>query len=108
MGVKKSTVRNLMRKTKENIDYLQELRTKEEDKQHLQDVVVAETRGLLRQKKIIHKASVVKHIVEDKHGLLVQDQLICKIFREQLGLRFKKVQRIAFQGNAEKNLVLRQ
>ena len=70
-------------------------------------MIVSETRGLLRQKKIIHKASVVKHIVENNHNLLVNDQLICKIFREQLGLRFKKVQRIAFKGNAEKNLVLR-
>ena len=71
-------------------------------------MIVAETRGLLRQQKIIHKASVVKHIVEEKHGLLVKDQQLKKIFREQLGLRYKKVKRIPFQGNLERNLVLRQ
>lgn len=97
-----------MKKAKDNINYLQEQRTKQDQKKHLQDVVVAETRGLLRQQKIINKASVVKHIVEENYGLLVQDQQICKIFRQQLGLRFKKVHRIAFKGNAEKNLVLRQ
>ena len=99
MGVKKPAVGNLMRKAKANVKYIQELRTKQEEKQHLQDVVVSETRGLLRQQKIIHKASMVKHIVEDNHGLLVKDQLIYKIFREHLGMRYKKVKRIAFKGN---------
>ena len=62
-----------MKKAKDNINYLQEQRTKQDEKKHLQDVVVAETRGLLRQQKIINKASVVKHIVEENYGLLVQD-----------------------------------
>ena len=107
MGGKITVVKSLMKKVKANVDYLQELRAKENDKQNVIAVVESETQALLRQKKIIKKASMVKHIIKENHGLLLKDQTICKIFHEYLGMKYKKVKRIAFKGNAEKNLVLR-
>ena len=73
MGVKNSAVRILIRKAKANVRFLQELRAKEESKQEQEDAVVAETRCLLQQRQIINKASLVKHQVKEKHGLLVTD-----------------------------------
>jgi hypothetical protein len=38
----------------------------------------------------------------------LKDHYIKKVFREYLGLKFKRVKKIAYQGNSERNLVLRQ
>ena len=66
------------------------------------------TKSLLSDKQIITKASVVTHQLYIEHGLQVRDWEVRKIFRERLGLRYKRVKRIAFKGNTDKNLYLRQ
>lgn len=48
MGVKITVVASLVKRIKANIRYLQELRQKEQVKEQVKDVVVAETRNLLR------------------------------------------------------------
>lgn len=93
---------------KENKNLLQELRDKEELKKEKINQVVAATNDLLRRKEIIHKASQVKHLIAKKHDLEVKDHFIIKVFHERIGLKYKRVKRIAFRGNDEKNLVLRQ
>ena len=71
MGVKVPVVSWLVKKAKANVQFLQELRIKKDTKLQKQDAVLAETRTLLSNNKVINKASVVKHLVKQKHGLLV-------------------------------------
>ena len=39
---------------------------------------------------------------------MVNDVLISRVLRGRFGMRYKRVQLVAFGGNAERNLVLRQ
>jgi hypothetical protein len=70
--------------------------------------VSSTTRILLSQRRIINKASVVTHQVNEEHGLQLKDHFIKRIFKEKMGLKYKRVKHIAFQGNNPKNLILRQ
>ena len=40
--------------------------------------------------------------------MVVTNQQVRKIFREELGMKYKRIKKIPFQGNSEQNLVLRQ
>ena len=63
---------------------------------------------MLKVKKYIFKASVVKHAMMAKHTLKVTDTFVRKIFRRRMLLKYKKVKLIPFHANTGKNLVLRQ
>ncbi len=62
----------------------------------------------LREEQTITKAYKVKHRVSKKHSIDVDNQQIRKIFRDALGMKYKRIKKIPFQGNSEQNLVLRQ
>ena len=67
-----------------------------------------ETRTTLAEGQCIHKASVVKHRVKMNHRQEVTNWYVRKVFRKELGLKYKKVKKISYAGNSEKSLVLRQ
>ena len=46
--------------------------------------------------------------MEKQQDLIVTSTLVRKVFRKELGLRYKKIKLLPYQGNSEKNLVLRQ
>lgn len=107
MRVKPSLISCLIKRTKDNKNFIHELRAKEDGKLERINKIVTEARTLLRQKQIIHKSSIVKHLVKDKHQLEVKNAFVCKVFREQLAMKFKPVKKIQFRGNSEQNLILR-
>ena len=79
--VKSTLVSCLVRKAKANVNFLKEIRTKVDEKQKCIGMIMAETQGLMRKKEIIHKASMVKHLLVEKHGLEVKNGLIYRVFR---------------------------
>ena len=46
--------------------------------------------------------------MKKQQDLIVTSTLVRKVFRQELGLRYKKIKPLPYQGNSEKNLVLRQ
>ena len=62
----------------------------------------------LRQFKYIERAAQVRADVAHLFEVNVKDHEIRKVFRRRLGLKFKKIKKVPFHGNSEKNLVLRQ
>ena len=64
--------------------------------------------AILREEQAIIKASQVKYRVRKEHSMEVTNQQVRKIFREELGMKYKRIKKIPFQGNSEQNLVLRQ
>lgn len=51
---------------------------------------------------------MVARKVETEHNFRPTNRFVCKVFRNDLGMKYKKVKKIAFQGNSERSLVLRQ
>ena len=45
--------------------------------------------------------------MKKQQDLIVTSTLVRKVFRQELGLRYKKIKPLPYQGNSEKNLVLR-
>ena len=56
----------------------------------------------------IDRACQVRNRVEAAHGLEVKDWYVRKVLREHMGQRYKKIKKIPFHGNSDKNLILRQ
>ena len=107
MRVKPILVSKLVQMAKKNKNFLLEMEVKEAQRQECVDKVVLETKNMLKTNHIIHKSSQIKHLVLDNHGLQLKNPQICRIFRERLGLKYKKVKYIPFKGNSEQNLCLR-
>ena len=62
---------------------------------------------LLQRETIIEKAAQVGRIVKVRHDITLKDYQVRKVFREQIGLKYKRIKKLAFQGNNDRSLVLR-
>ena len=56
----------------------------------------------------IWSLSQVKSIVETRHNIIVSKRLVASVLKNQFDMRFHKVKRVAFKGNSERSLVVRQ
>ena len=63
---------------------------------------------ILKKNKDMHKSDEVKALSKAEYGQESSNYQICKVFRNELGLKYKMSKKITFQGNSERNLVLRQ
>ena len=62
----------------------------------------------LRQYTCIDKAALIAQDLKETYDMDVKEHRIRIELRRRLGLKFKRIKKIPFQGNSEKNLVLRQ
>ena len=62
---------------------------------------------LLGREQIIHNTQQVQELVQQNRQHDVSKQLVAQIFRQELGLKYKMVRRIAYNANTEKSLALR-
>ena len=56
----------------------------------------------------ITKAALVKHHCELQYGIKTPPHLVRHVLRRRMGLKYKLCSKLAFKGNTERNLVLRQ
>ena len=57
---------------------------------------------------VIDSAASVRKSLKESIEIDAKEQLVRKIMRDKLGMRYKKIQTVSFKGNTPKNLVLRQ
>lgn len=62
---------------------------------------------MLNNGNFIYSAEQIASRVKKNHDLDVSLKLVRKVFRSELDLRYRKMKRVAFQGNSERCLVLR-
>ena len=63
---------------------------------------------MLDQDLHISTVGFVKNQIKEDAGIDVKDWVIRDVMRNELDLRYKKINTISFQGNSDKNKVLRQ
>ena len=56
----------------------------------------------------IWSLSQVRSIVNTRHNIIVSKRLVASVLKNQFDMRFHKVKRVAFKGNSERSLVVRQ
>ena len=56
---------------------------------------------------MINNTQQIQEIVRAKHGQEVTQKFVAHVFRRDLGLRYKRVQRIAYNANTDKSIILR-
>ena len=59
-----------------------------------------------REQHIWRINQVVAEVKRD-HGLTVTDALVSRLLRGRFGMRYKKVQIVAYQGNSDRCILLR-
>ena len=64
--------------------------------------------GFIDRKQNIWRAEQIVEEVKRDYDLKVSNAFVGKVLRQVYGMRYKKVQRVAFLGNSNRNLYLRQ
>ena len=77
-------------------------------KEEKREKIIVKTTEMIEAKKSILKAETIKNMVERDCDLKVTNALVRQVFREDLGLKYKKIKRLPYTGNSERNLILRQ
>ena len=84
------------------------LQAKEQAARSKTEATVAVVQAFIDRDQHIWRMSQVKDEVYKEHGMEVNDVLVSRVLRGRFGMRYKRVQLVAFQGNSERCLVLRQ
>ena len=61
----------------------------------------------MEKNNVINKSDEVKSLLKSEFDQDSSKYQICKVFKSEMGLRYKMTKKISFQGNSERNLVLR-
>ena len=104
----KVLVGKILRSFKREPDYLGTLEAAAEAKQVKVDATVAAVCKLREEKKHILSTQQVIDVVRADTGLTVTKRVAGATMKDQCSMRFGKVKKIKFQGNAERSLVMRQ
>ena len=97
----------LVKKSEKNNNFFDEMMQQRNDAKELNNTVKISIREYLKHG--IHLGSVEeirKKLHEDK-GIEIKDPKLLHIMHKEIGLRYKRVADVSWQGNSERNLILR-
>ena len=83
------------------------LRTKELIKAQREAAIISVVRKKIVEKQSIWSVKLVQDLVKNEYDCTVPAHLICSILKKKFHLSYKKIRRIPFTGNLERNKVLR-
>ena len=102
-----STVSNLVSTLKRSKSTIVKRRVKELRKGHDLAAIVSTIKELVSERCSIWSTKQVRGLVKERTGLTVSTSKILHVLKRQLQLSYRKVKRVPFQGNSERNKVLR-
>ena len=106
--VSPSTISALVVKIRNNPQFLRELANHKYERDKNKDQVATAVQEQLDED--LHISSVgflQKHLSKEK-GINVKEWVLRDVMRKELDLRYKRINHISWQGNSDKNLILRQ
>ena len=83
------------------------LRTKELRRAQREAAVISVVRKMIVEKQSIWSVKLVQDLVKNEYGCILPAHMICSILKKKFNLSYKKIRRIPFTGNLERNKVLR-
>ena len=96
-----------MTKVKKNPNYIKELANKKYERDKNRQTVAKEVEEMLDQDLHISSLSMIKNHLKESKDIDVKDWLLKDIMREELDLRYKRIKEVSWQGNSDKNKILR-
>ena len=72
------------------------------------EATVAVAQAFIDRGQHIWRVNQIIEEVRTEHDLEVTDALASRVLRGRFGMRYRRVQRVAFQGNSDRCLALRQ
>jgi len=88
--------------------YCEALQAKEQVARTKMEATVAVVEAFISRDQHIWRMSQITDEVKREHGLTVTDALVSRVLRGRFGMRYRRVQHVAFTGNSERCLALRQ
>ena len=101
-------VQSLASALKKDPEFLQRARKKEMKGRQKLRAVITEALKHLNSKAGLFKAKQVSESVLEEHGIVVSNQYVCSVLRNDIGARFKLIRKIPYLGNHNRCLQLRQ
>lgn len=102
------TVRKIVRSFKVKDDYVQELLDRQLNTEAKFTAVASTIQDYKENKQDIWSLNQVRVSIESKFDFIVSKRLVASVLKNQFDMRFHKVKRVAFKGNSERSLVVRQ
>ena len=83
------------------------LRTKELRRAQREAAVISVVRKMIVEKQSIWSVKLIQDLVKNETGCIVPAYMTRSILKKKFNLSYKKIRRIPFTGNLERNKVLR-
>ena len=97
-----------MTKVTKNPQYLRSLWTEHQRKQTAKDEVIEAVQEIFDSEGVVDSVECLKKQLRDQHGIEIDHHRLKKIMKEDLNLMYKKIKPISWQGNSDRNKILRQ
>ena len=82
-------------------------RTRELQKSLTEAVVISVISSMLESKRPMYSAKQIQGLVKEHHDCKVSLYVILKVLKEKFRFSYRKIKRVPFSGNSERNKVLR-
>ena len=107
-GIKTNLVAWIIRKAKINPEFFNEMERKQLEKMADQKAVITTAQELMTSGDNLWNIRQLKAKIEQPLGKLLTDKFVGNVLKYSMNLRYKRVKMIAWKGNSERCLVLRQ
>ena len=102
------TISQLMRKAHKDPLFVRDLANKKWERERAREKVVDVMAGLLDQDLHISSVAWLREHLKETKDIDVKDWILRDIMKNELDLRYKRIKQISFQGNSDRNKILRQ
>ena len=106
-GVSSMLVGRLLRAYRQNPDFVAEYATKLHARSNKSSLVMTAVTDFKSAEQQIWKAEQLAGYIMDTRQVQLSNAFVASVMRNHLGMRYKKVRRIPWQGNTERAVVLR-
>ena len=102
-----TVVRSLVKKAEKNLSFLSELNELQLRKIKEKEQVKTTAEKLYLSNRSIDKADDVVQAVKKEHKLVITRQFARTVMKQDLGLSYRAIKRIAYRANSPRSLILR-
>ena len=106
-NVRTSTVSSLTSALKRSKSTIVKRRTKELQRTRNQEAIASVVRRMISEKQSIWSVKLIQNLVKAESSCTVPSYVIRHVLKTKFNLSYKKIRRIPFTGNLERNKVLR-
>ena len=95
-SVKRPLVYRIIKGFSKKSGHYEALQAKEQAARSQMEVIVKVVQAFIDRGQHIWRRSQVKDEIKRDHGLMISDALISRVLRDRFGMRYKRVQLVAF------------